>query len=382
MDDNEKSVQARIIEELVHYFGTGEAVTCSHAETTNEDVHIFCRWELSAQEETERRIGKHNIGEMFTNIGMAQAAALEYIKQIEKGECQEHNRTLLDFINKNRLKAVWESSFNLKDDRQFSCPVNCVTCNGDGHIVCGRCGGRGRITCSQCGGSCRVDCKSCYGIGSIYDVARRIRRTCNYCSGSGRETCRSCYGGHIDCGACYGQGQLVCNECNGTGYFTIIRMFVVSGVKKRCDIINSPKIADWIKSYIRGAAENPDNHLLPLDQTISIHPPGIEFKTDYPYELKAPGTLVATRATFLETDKQERRCELFGEKLHPLNLGMVGETASSDLAQQVLDNKADLEKLQSLLQQKIFGILLPLRNTDRSEIKNSYPFRINILRML
>ena len=316
---------------------------------------------------------------MFSNIGTAQAAALEYIEQIKKGEHKAHNNTLLDNIKNNRLKAVWESSINLKDDKQISCQVICGTCDGHGQIACGNCGGRGKVTCSRCSGRGEVDCRHCHGIGTTYDYHKKTRVACSYCFYRGKERCSSCYGGNVDCRTCNGSGALVCRECSGTGRFTVIRTFIVKAVRKWSNIEWPPETADWIVSYIREAADTKDNHLLPLDQTISIHPPGIKIDSDYPIELKAPGTLTATQATFPGTDEQEHHCELLGEKLHPLNLGMIGETASSHLAQQVLDNRVDLEKLQPLLQQKIFGILLPVRNTERSDIKKSYPFRINLL---
>ena len=378
MNGNKQLVETRIKEELVNYLGNDEVASCSHAETTIVDINILCPWELTAQEELVQRIGGHSVGEMFPNIGTAQVAAQEYIEQIKKGEHKVHSNALLDKIKNNRLKAVWESSINLKDDKQISCQVNCGTCDGQGQIACGSCGGRGKETCSRCGGRGEVDCRNCHGMGTIYDYHKKIRVACSYCFYRGKERCSSCHGGYVDCRTCNGSGALVCRECSGTGRFTVIRTFMVKAVRKWSDIEFPPETADWIVSYIKEAADTKDNHLLPLDRTISIHPPGIKIDTDYPFELKAPGTLIATQATFPGTDEQKHHCVLLGEKLHPLNLGMIGDTASSLLAQQVLDNKADLEKLQPLLQQKIFGILLPLRNTDWSGIKN-YPFQINLL---
>lgn len=380
MESNKKLVEARVREELNRYFGSDEAVTCSHTETTKVDVQIYCRWELFAKEELEHRIGVHNIGEMFSTTQMAEAAALEYIRQIQRGECHVHNKALLDYINKNRLKAVWDSSVRLEDNRHISCVTICSPCDGEGQVNCSNCGGDGREACSNCRGRGLVKCIHCHGIGTIYD-ADGIRRACNYCFYRGEIDCRRCRGGYTDCTRCYGNGQLVCKNCKGTGRFTITRMFTVNGVQKQGAIAieHQTETPDWIKNYIKEAAKYPDSHPLPLIQSISIHPPGIKFKTDYPYELKAPATLPATSAIFLGSEKKERQCKLLGEKLHSLDLGMVGETASSHLAQQVLDNKADLEKLQPLLQQRIFGILLPLRNSASTDIKKSYPLQVNLL---
>ena len=189
----------------------------------------------------------------------------------------------------------------------------------------------------------------------------------------------SCWGGKVNCNTCSGKGMLTCNNCSGTGCFTITRKFTVSGFIQNRTINSRRDTPDWINKYISEAANNPDTHLLPLEETIGIYPPDIKFKTDYPYVLEAPGTLPATRATLLGTDEQERQCELFGEELHPHDLGLVGDYAGSHLARQVLSNMTDLEKLQPLLQQKIFGILLPLRHNAPSDIASSYPFRVRLL---
>lgn len=372
---------------LVRYFGNGETVTCCHAETFNVDVRIACRWELMAQEVIERYTGEHRIGEMFYDDSIAEATAQKYIAQIKNGECQAHNDTLLEFIFNNRLEAVWDSSLKLEDDRQLSCKVACRTCTGKGQVRCGGCAGKGKKKCPKCNGRGQVDCTTCQGSGRpgrLYDYNKRVYKLCwgcgNYGS-SGQVKCESwsCRGGKITCKTCRGKGELACDKCKATGCFTIKRTFTVSGVVAERTLESPPEIPEWINNYISEAAKNPDTHPLPLAQTTSIYPPRIEYKTDYPYVLKAPGALPATSATLLAADKQESQCKLFGEEFHPYDLGMVGDYASSRLTQQVLNNKADMEKLQPLLLQKIFGILLPLRNSAQSDIKNSYPFRIRLL---
>ena len=383
MEDNRQRVEARINEELFRYFGSGEPVTCSHAETLNVEISIVCQWELWAQEVVERYTGEHHIGEMFADDRTAAATAQEYIEQIKNGDCQSHSTALWDFIHNNRLEAVWDSSYKLEDDRQLSSIVVCGTCAGKGQVTCANCAGKGRVICFRCGGRGEVDCSGCHGSGrtSVYDGQRTVLRPCGSCGGGGRVRCGSwsCRGGKVTCSTCSGKGLLACKECSATGCFTITRTFTVSGVIQDRTISHQRDTPDWINQYISEAVNNPDTHPLPLEQTIGIYTPDIRFNTDYPYVLEAPGTLPATRATVSGADEAESRCELFGEALHPYDLGMVGDYAGSHLARQVLSNMTDMEKLQPLLQQKIYRVLLPLRHNAPTDITSSYPFRIHLL---
>ena len=77
-----------------------------------------------------------------------------------------------------------------------------------GHIFCPDCEGGGTLTCDSCDGHNTWGCEDCSGRG-VRTCNLEHEHSCDYCDGSGTCTCQECDEGIIDCGTCYGSGEVI-----------------------------------------------------------------------------------------------------------------------------------------------------------------------------
>lgn len=90
--------------------------------------------------------------------------------------------------------------------------INCTNCDGDGYIRCSYCQGSSREDCPNCHNG-DVECDNCNGTGEIDDETM-----CEVCNGSGNQDCYRCGGtAEVNCHNCDGHGTEECESCNGNG---------------------------------------------------------------------------------------------------------------------------------------------------------------------
>lgn len=108
-----------------------------------------------------------------------------------------------------------------KQKQSFVVHEGCPSCGRDGKLTCPPCGGKGRVPCRQCHGSKEMNCPQCRGTRSI--ATPQGAQNCPRCHARGRIACTACRNaGMVNCPQCKGKGYGACQNCNGTGWHSLI----------------------------------------------------------------------------------------------------------------------------------------------------------------
>lgn len=105
--------------------------------------------------------------------------------------------------------------------QNFVVHEGCAPCGRDGKIKCNACAGRGKTPCKKCFGTKEMPCPLCRGSKVMGTPKGQVQ--CTRCHGRGRAPCTQCQRTGLQrCPACKAAGSTACQNCNGTGWHSLV----------------------------------------------------------------------------------------------------------------------------------------------------------------
>lgn len=106
----------------------------------------------------------------------------------------------------------------------------CKPCSAKGRLQCQRCAGKGQESCPRCHGRGSETCPTCSGRQYIQGPNNQNQQ-CMRCNGTGRTPCSACHEAkYVTCSVCKGQATVICQQCNGHAYNSVICMAQIDPV--------------------------------------------------------------------------------------------------------------------------------------------------------
>ncbi|HPD83332.1 MAG: hypothetical protein R3D88_03610 [Alphaproteobacteria bacterium] len=183
--------------------------------------------ELHPEVMTDKKIGRHQIGQPLENPAQIDKAVQSHIRQAMKNSDVRKFMANILLERKDKGFSFHAQYFDVPPlNKTFSYQEPCGTCQGNGKTTCNRCNGQRREVCNVCHARGMVPCTYCHSTG-FRRGADGNQTQCTYCRGQRQIICRTCQKrGSINCRQCNGAGTVGCNSCRGNSYYTVVTQVV------------------------------------------------------------------------------------------------------------------------------------------------------------